>query len=66
MQNELVISNQTWDENLQSYGLNPYDWLIIPQQNNLYLVESLEDPEFSFWAETDAQQNLRTLELRSI
>lgn len=58
--------NQLLQSNLKTYGLNPYDWAIFPEDQSTYVVESLEDPEFSFWAELDLKRNYFQLELRSL
>lgn len=52
--------------NLKSFGLNPYDWVITPDENEDLIVSSLEDPEFSFTAKVGENSQLLQLELRSI
>ncbi len=54
------------EKQLRSYGLNPHDWIVTSKSKNLLMVESLEDPQFSFLAHFDFRKNFFKLHLYSI
>lgn len=59
-------SENTILQNLKKHGLNPLDWKITPDQEDQYVIERIDDPEFSFFALMNLEAKTFELELRSL
>ena len=60
------LSESTMNQNLKHYGLNPFDWKITPTHEDCYVIESIDDPEFSFFARICHEAKTFELHLRSL
>ncbi len=66
MKNKLSLSEEIIAQSLKNYGLNPFDWKILPAQEEFLVIESIDDPDFSFLAWLNAETKRFELQLRSL